>query len=104
MIPWNGHWGSNYRMNEIQAAVGCCQMEKLPMLTEKRREIGRKINAGLEGVKGIETVYEPEGYYHVYHLYTLLNEKLGGACGIRERVLRMGCNPTSARCQQFLQA
>lgn len=81
VIPWNGrHWGSNYRMNEIQAAVGCCQMDKLTMLTEKRREIGRKINAGLADVAGIETVYEPEGYFHVYHLYTLcVNEKeLGG--------------------------
>ncbi|MDD3694531.1 MAG: DegT/DnrJ/EryC1/StrS family aminotransferase [Lentisphaeria bacterium] len=81
VIPWNGrHWGSNYRMNEIQAAVGCCQMDKLGMLTAKRQEIGRKINAGLAGVEGIETVWEPEGYEHVYHLYTLcVNEKKLGA-------------------------
>lgn len=80
VIPHNGHWGSNYRMNEIQAAVGCCQLDKLPMLTAKRREIGHKITAGLQGVKGIETVYEPEGYEHVFHLYTIcVNEKeLGG--------------------------
>ena len=80
VIPHNGHWGSNYRMNEIQAAVGCCQLDKLPMLTAKRREIGHKITAGLQGVQGIETVYEPEGYNHVFHLYTLcVNEKeLGG--------------------------
>jgi len=36
---WNGHWGNNYRMNEIQAAVGCAQLDKLDMLNEKRRTI-----------------------------------------------------------------
>lgn len=52
VIPHNGHWGSNYRMNEIQAAVGCCQLDKLEMLTAKRREIGHKITAGLQGSRG----------------------------------------------------
>ena len=80
VIPHNGHWGSNYRMNEIQAAVGCCQLDKLEMLTAKRREIGHKITAGLIDVDGIETVYEPEGYNHVFHLYTIcVNEKKLGA-------------------------
>lgn len=72
---WDGHWGNNYRMNEIQAAVGCVQLDKLDSLTEKRRTIGRKLNAGLAGIKGITPVYEPEGYKHVYHLYTLCVEE-----------------------------
>ena len=80
VIPYNGHWGTNYRMNEIQAAVGCCQLDKLPMLTAKRREIGHKITAGLQDVKGIETVYEPAECNHVFHLYTLCikESELGG--------------------------
>ena len=80
VIPHNGHWGSNYRMNEIQAAVGCTQLDKLPMLTAKRREIAHKITEGLKGIEGVETVYEPEGYNHVFHLYTLCidEKKIGG--------------------------
>jgi dTDP-4-amino-4,6-dideoxygalactose transaminase len=80
VIPHNGHWGSNYRMNEIQAAVGCAQLDKLPMLTAKRREIAHKITEGLKGIEGVETVYEPEGYNHVFHLYTLCidEKKIGG--------------------------
>ena len=79
--PYKGHWGCNYRMNEIQAAVGCCQLDKLPMLTAKRREIGHKITAGLQDIDGIEPVYEPADRVHVFHLYTLcMNEqKLGGS-------------------------
>lgn len=89
VIPWNGHWGSNYRMNEIQAAVGCCQLDKLAMLIDKRRQIGHAITAGLQDVKGIETVYEPEGYKHAFHLYTIcVNEKeLGGSRDEFMRVL-----------------
>ena len=80
VIPHNGHWGSNYRMNEIQAAVGCCQLDKIEMLTAKRREIGHKITALLQDVDGIETVYEPAECKHVFHLYTLcMDEKKLGA-------------------------
>ncbi len=88
VMPYNGHWGSNYRMNEIQAAVGCCQLDKLPMLTAKRREIAHKITKGLKGVKGIETVYEPDYANHVFHLYTLcVNEKELG--GTRDEFMRV---------------
>ncbi len=81
VIPYKGHWGCNFRMNEIQAAVGCCQLDKLPMLTAKRREIGHKITAGITGIPGVEPVYEPRECNHVFHLYTLcINEKiLGGS-------------------------
>jgi dTDP-4-amino-4,6-dideoxygalactose transaminase len=72
---WNGHWGCNYRMNEIQAAVGCVQLDKLEMLTAKRRAIGHKLTAGLTGIKGITPVYEPPECRHVYHLYTVCVEE-----------------------------
>ncbi len=71
----NGHWGNNYRMNEIQAAVGAVQVKKLPALTKRRQEVGRAVTAGLQGIKGITPVYEPEGYKHVYHLYTVCVEE-----------------------------
>jgi len=67
----NGYWGNNYRMNEIQAAVGRAQLKKLDMLTQKRQENVRYINEGIKGIKGVEGVYEPTGYKHVCHLYTL---------------------------------
>jgi dTDP-4-amino-4,6-dideoxygalactose transaminase len=77
---WNGHWGNNYRMNEIQAAVGIVQLDKLDMLIEKRQYIGRKITEGLQGIKGIIPVHEADYAKHVYHLYTLaIDEKELGA-------------------------
>ena len=76
-----GHWGNNYRMNEVQAAVGCVQVEKLDMLTDKRREIGHAITEGISGIKGITPVFEPKGRKHVFHLYTVCVEEDKLGCG-----------------------
>ena len=87
--PWKGrHWGNNYRMNEIQAAIGCVQLDKLPKLINIRREIGRRITKGIKGIEGITPVVEPKGYRHSYHLYTLcVEEKQLGAS--RDEFLRV---------------
>ncbi|MHB9035728.1 MAG: DegT/DnrJ/EryC1/StrS family aminotransferase [Armatimonadota bacterium] len=90
VVDVKGHWGNNYRMNEVQAAVGRAQLRKLEMLNEKRRELGRRINDGIKGIKGITPVYEPgDDYYHVYHLYTLCveEEELGASRDDFMRVL-----------------
>lgn len=89
VVDYNGHWGNNYRMNEIQAAVGRAQLRKLEMLNEKRRTLGRRINEGIAGIKGITPVYEDANCYHVYHLYTLCveEEELGASRDDYLRVL-----------------
>ena len=75
VVDVNGKWGCNYRMNEIQAAVGRAQLRKLDMLTERRRERGHKITAGLQGIRGVTPVYEDPNCNHVYHLYTVCVEE-----------------------------
>ncbi len=76
-----GYWGNNYRMNEIQAAVGRVQLTRLPDLNARRQELGRKINEGISGIKGITPVYEDPNCEHIYHLYTLCveEEELGAS-------------------------
>lgn len=90
VVDVKGHWGCNYRMNEIQAAVGRAQLRKLDMLCEKRREIAHKITDGIKGIPGVTPVFEPgDDYYHVYHLYTLCieEEELGASRDDFMRVL-----------------
>ena len=86
---WNGHWGNNYRMNEIQAAVGCCQVDKAEMLMEKRQSIGHRLSAGLKGIKGITPVFETPDCKHAFHLYTICveEEELGATRDEFMRVL-----------------
>jgi len=66
-----GKWGMNYRMCELQAAVGRCQLRKLPMLVGKRRAHSHYLTAALAGVEGFVTPYEDPNCLHTYHLYTL---------------------------------
>lgn len=62
--------GCNYRMSDLQAAVGLAQLEKLDRLNDRRREIGQRLNDGLRGVKGITLQEEKPYARHIYHLYT----------------------------------
>lgn len=71
VVDVKGHWGNNYRMNEIQAAVGRAQIKKLDLLTEKRRKNAHYITEGIKDIKGVNSVYESPDCKHVYHLYTL---------------------------------
>ena len=89
VVDFNGHWGCNYRMNEIQAAVGRAQLRKLDMLNGKRRELGHRISEGIKGIKGVTPVYEDPNCKHVYHLYTLCiePEELGASRDDYLRVL-----------------
>lgn len=63
--------GNNFRMSDLQAAIGLVQLRKLDRLNERRREIARRLNEGLRGVRGITLQEEKPYAYHIYHLYTL---------------------------------
>jgi dTDP-4-amino-4,6-dideoxygalactose transaminase len=65
--------GYNLRFNEIQAAIGIKQLEKLPEWIEARRNIARMYNQALEGL--VTTPVEELWAKHVYHLYVIRTEK-----------------------------
>lgn len=52
--------GFNYRMTDIQAAIGREQLKRLPDLLERRRELARRYTAALDQVPGIVVPREPE--------------------------------------------
>ncbi|PZS00191.1 MAG: aminotransferase DegT, partial [Candidatus Chloroheliales bacterium] len=54
--------GYNYRMTDIQGAIGSVQMDKLDELTEQRRRNAAYYDANL---RGVETPRVPDGYRHV---------------------------------------
>ncbi|MBS4538821.1 DegT/DnrJ/EryC1/StrS family aminotransferase [Clostridium sp. D2Q-11] len=49
--------GYNYRMNELQAALGVVQMERLDEIIEKRQRVANLYNEKLEGVTGVTVPY-----------------------------------------------
>jgi perosamine synthetase len=60
--------GYNFRMTELQAALGEVQLRKLPDWTKQRRENATYLSAHL---KNVVTPKVREGYDHVYHQYTV---------------------------------
>jgi perosamine synthetase len=66
--------GFNYRMTEMQAAVGIVQLRKLDFLNGRRIEIAGKYSAGLAGQNGLRLPVVPPQLKHVFHVYLLLLE------------------------------
>ncbi|HEY2246781.1 MAG TPA: LegC family aminotransferase [Bradyrhizobium sp.] len=77
--------GYNYRLPNINAALGCAQMERLPaFLADKRRLAGRYLDI-FDGVAGARIFREPEGARGNYWLNTLMLD--GEFAGERDRLL-----------------
>ena len=51
--------GFNYRMTDIQAAVGLVQLDKLDEMVRARRRLARRYQAMLSDVPGLRTVRDP---------------------------------------------
>ncbi len=61
--------GYNFRMTDIQAAVGLAQMRKLPAILERRAELARRYDQALAGMPELETPSVPPHAVHCYQTY-----------------------------------
>jgi dTDP-4-amino-4,6-dideoxygalactose transaminase len=52
--------GYNYRLTDIQAAIGREQLKRLPSLVARRRELADRYQAAFRGHPGVTTPAEPE--------------------------------------------
>ncbi len=74
--------GYNYRMTDIQAAVGLEQLKKLDVHNTKRIELADEYNGKLDGILGLTLPYvDPKGK-HVFHLYVV---QLEGSFAVSKR-------------------
>jgi perosamine synthetase len=77
---WHEIPGFNYRLTNLQAAVGVAQMERIDHFIKRRREIAKRYNENLKDVEGINIPPEEEWAKNIYWLYTILIDKT--ICGI----------------------
>jgi UDP-4-amino-4,6-dideoxy-N-acetyl-beta-L-altrosamine transaminase len=66
--------GYNYRMTDIQAALGLSQMERLDQFVTRRQAIAEKYNTELQGLPVILPWQHPDTY-SAYHLYVICLEE-----------------------------
>jgi len=64
--------GFNYRMTDIQGAIGVVQMEKLREILVRRTTLAQRYDQELRGIDWLVTPYTPEGYVHGYQSYVCL--------------------------------
>ncbi|MFH1700065.1 MAG: DegT/DnrJ/EryC1/StrS family aminotransferase [Candidatus Zixiibacteriota bacterium] len=72
ILPNFNQLGYNYRMTDLQAAVGVAQMDKVPDIFDNRRRAAARYDYFLQDIKGIETPYLPNGYNHSYQSYVCM--------------------------------
>lgn len=63
--------GYNYRLTDIQAAIGIEQLNKLDYILEERRKIAHLYHKELSGISALRLPIEPEGCYSNYQSYSI---------------------------------
>lgn len=78
MIKNDGDWyyeqqelGYNYRMTDIQCALGISQMKKLDAFVQRRREIAEKYQNAFSNCSGLILPWQQEGCHNSWHLYVI---------------------------------
>lgn len=64
--------GFNYRLTNLQAAIGCAQLERIGKFLKKKKQIASWYDRYLQGIRGLK-LYREKSYMHsITWLYSLL--------------------------------
>ena len=63
--------GYNYRLSDIQGALGLAQMEKLPWLISERRRLAALLCARLTNIPGVQLPFNPVWGGHIYQSFVI---------------------------------
>jgi len=71
--------GYNYRMTNVQAAIGCAQMDKINDIINRKRNIAKFYLENLKDIKCIQMPVEESYAFNVYWMFNIiLKDKLSG--------------------------
>jgi len=77
--------GYNFRLGEIEAAIGRVQLKKLPSIVAERRRLADRLTESLQGLAGLTTPNVRTGVEHVYYVFPLTVD--AGALGIDRELI-----------------
>ena len=64
--------GYNYRLPNLNAALGCAQLERLPNMVERKRRLAQRYETAFAGVAGVSFLREPPGTSSNYWLNAIV--------------------------------
>ena len=67
--------GHNFRLGEIECAIGIEQLKKLKDKVTRRQEIAKMLNDGLSNLIGLNIPHVPDNQTHSYYVYPLQIDK-----------------------------
>jgi perosamine synthetase len=82
--------GYNYRLTDIQAAIGIVQMSRLSTMLARRRALAERYGSLLAPLAGVLLPVEPEPGQHTYQSYMVLIEGERPIIDIMRGLLRRG--------------
>jgi perosamine synthetase len=93
----HGDVGFNYRLTNMQAALGCAQMEQLDVYIAKKREIAHVYDTALQEIPGITRMREAPWASSTFWMYTILLDKKRAGLGSRELLRTLGTKGIQSR-------
>ena len=69
---WHDMVGHNYRMTNLQAAIGCAQLERVDKFLQRKQDIADSYDRHLSGIEGISLPNRPSNAINSIWLYTIL--------------------------------
>ncbi len=63
--------GFNYRLTDIQCALGISQLKNVPAWTGRRQELAKRYDKAFAGMKGLWPLTVRPDVSHAYHLYVI---------------------------------
>jgi len=73
--------GHNFRLGELECAIGIEQLKKLKPLVESKQKLVQHLSAGLEGLTGLRLPVVKDDRTHVYYIYPLILDTDLIGCG-----------------------
>jgi len=64
--------GHNFRLGEIECAIGIEQLKKLDRFIQSRQLLADRLTRGLSGLRGLRTPVVKPGCTHVYYVYPMV--------------------------------
>ena len=64
--------GHNFRLGEVESAIGIEQLKKLKGFVESRQAAAERLTAGLNGLLGLRTPVIKPGCTHAYYVYPMV--------------------------------
>jgi perosamine synthetase len=61
--------GFNFRMGEVEAAMGAAQLKKLERLAADRERVGTRLTEALSGLDGLTPPVVEDGCTHIYYMH-----------------------------------